>query len=95
MADKAVRIPCMIGAGFGVGAMADAGIAVGPTDRLLLYGTGGALVAFTGGGATLAFLVGGGAAVATGDRMSLFTEFLAAPGAGCCFIRTGVNFAVR
>ena len=82
------------GGGFALGAMADAGIALGATGRVLLYGTGGVLFQ-PGGGIPPAFLVGGGAALATGDRMSLFTEVLAVPGLGCCYVRAGANFAVR
>jgi hypothetical protein len=80
------------GGGFALGTMADAGIALGPTDRILLYGTGGVLYT---PGSLVGFLLGGGAAFATGDRMSLFSEVLYVPGQSCCFLRAGVNFAVR
>jgi hypothetical protein len=92
---EALILTALGGGTFALGAMADVGFALGSTGRMLLYGTGGVLLAFSGGPPTPAFLVGGGAAFATGDRMSLFTEVLLQPGAGCCFIRMGANFGVR
>jgi hypothetical protein len=63
------------------------GVALGATQRVLVYGT--VLGLFAGGGGGI--IAGGGAALGIGQNLSVFAEGLLQGGA-CCFLRFGANF---